>query len=694
MKLGRNCGGIVALLCLLAALLPAAAAANQVYWTEQEGVYRSETTPGSRVERLFGEGGELAGIAVDPGHDKVYWANYSAGTIMVGNLDGTGTPSVVYSGLDKPGALALDPAGGRLFWTTGGYLGEIMAEAIWGGTVGGATPRKLWEEPARGVGGIAYDAVGDKLYWSAKEPFESPVLKGQPVYSMPAAGGTRENVARIVESSYGLAVDASTQNIYSGGGREVWASAFGARGESRALVTDDSAVRAVGIALDPVLARVYWGSILDHSLRSVATAGSAGITIHELLSPAYVATLEEPRPVAQPALSGGKTVGEALSCGTGTWAGDDPGVFAGLAPTEFLYSWFRDGSRILGAASSTLTPTQAGVYSCHVAAINAAGQTVGETEGRAIAARAPSCSDTLASTPEGVARPLVLACDTEPGANYELLDSPLHGSLSGFDPATGAVTYTPAPGFSGDDLFTYRVRDGGGISNTATTSILVRPPAPTCAPVSASGTVERPLAVALSCHGAGTLRYSVLAAPAHGKLTGLDSAAGTLTYVPDPGYSGGDSFSFGAANAGGASAPALASVEIAPAPVAPSSGDAGGAGPAGGGDKKSPPPAAPSNRFTLGRPQAAPSGGAKLAVTVPGPGRLTLRGAGLRAVAKAMPGAGTASLLVRPRPATRRRLRAAGSLRVAAKVTFLPRGGSPASRTVHLVLHAPKRRAR
>lgn len=60
---------------------------------------------------------------------------------------------------------------------------------------------------------------------------------------------------------------------------------------------------------------------------------------------------------------------------------------------------------------------------------------------------------------------------------FEILTEPSHGLLSGFNPATGAVTYTPSHGFSGTDHFTFRVTAGGDNSDPAMVSISIAAPA-------------------------------------------------------------------------------------------------------------------------------------------------------------------------------------------------------------------------
>jgi len=90
---------------------------------------------------------------------------------------------------------------------------------------------------------------------------------------------------------------------------------------------------------------------------------------------------------------------------------------------------------------------------------------------------APTANDDSDST--GIDNPVVidvLANDTDPDNDPLLVDSVTlgtHGSVvnNGTD-----VTYTPDPGFSGDDTFTYTVADGNGGSDTATVNVSVSVP--------------------------------------------------------------------------------------------------------------------------------------------------------------------------------------------------------------------------
>ncbi len=59
---------------------------------------------------------------------------------------------------------------------------------------------------------------------------------------------------------------------------------------------------------------------------------------------------------------------------------------------------------------------------------------------------------------------------------YATTTSPVSGSITFFDSATGAFTYTPNTGFSGSDSFQFKANDGALDSNTATIDITVGAP--------------------------------------------------------------------------------------------------------------------------------------------------------------------------------------------------------------------------
>ena len=126
---------------------------------------------------------------------------------------------------------------------------------------------------------------------------------------------------------------------------------------------------------------------------------------------------------------------------------------------------------------------------------------------------------------EGSSRLVTLAgqdADGDP-LTFSIGATPAHGSLSGFDGTAGLVTYTPAPGFSGVDSFTFRVNDSSGDSAPATVAITVMP--------------GRSLNLAVGGSAGGVVQLGSLAGPCSASCTvvaALDSVV-SLTAVPDAG---------------------------------------------------------------------------------------------------------------------------------------------------------------
>lgn len=93
----------------------------------------------------------------------------------------------------------------------------------------------------------------------------------------------------------------------------------------------------------------------------------------------------------------------------------------------------------------------------------------------------PACQNiTQAAARNPAPTPVALQC-ADPDSNpmlFSIVGGPTHGTLSGLNPATGAVSYTPNAGFSGTDTFTYRSTDqigqnGDEQSNVATVTLTI-----------------------------------------------------------------------------------------------------------------------------------------------------------------------------------------------------------------------------
>jgi VCBS repeat-containing protein len=197
----------------------------------------------------------------------------------------------------------------------------------------------------------------------------------------------------------------------------------------------------------------------------------------------------------------------------------------------------------------------------------------------------PLAHDDSAATVAGAPVAIyVLANDSDPDG--DLLDRtkiaiatpPAHGGVT-VNPSTGAVTYTPAAGYSGADSFVYTVKDiRGATSNPASVTVTVNPgnQAPTAAngvlatseDTAASGTLTA------SDPEGSPLTFSIVTNGSKGTATVTNAATGAYTYTPNANANGADSFSFRASDGSLNSTPATVSITIAavndaPVPSAP-----------------------------------------------------------------------------------------------------------------------------
>jgi hypothetical protein len=88
----------------------------------------------------------------------------------------------------------------------------------------------------------------------------------------------------------------------------------------------------------------------------------------------------------------------------------------------------------------------------------------------------PSCRSASASTGHAESVSLTLSCTSGGGRRtFSIASQPARGEISGLDPSTGEVTYTPEPGFFGTVSFRFRASNPGATSPAATSTIDVAP---------------------------------------------------------------------------------------------------------------------------------------------------------------------------------------------------------------------------
>lgn len=144
---------------------------NKLYWQNRTGgtIYSLNADGSGTPFSLFG-GGDVNGngysIKLDEKNGKLYYANFSK--IYVGNLDGSGTPTILYDNisdtLEHPSSIVLDVSNNRIYYTD--ETTDVVASANLDGT---GNFKILYNNALHGVNrsdGLAIDFVTGKIYWS------------------------------------------------------------------------------------------------------------------------------------------------------------------------------------------------------------------------------------------------------------------------------------------------------------------------------------------------------------------------------------------------------------------------------------------------------------------------------------------------------------------------------------------------
>jgi VCBS repeat-containing protein len=192
----------------------------------------------------------------------------------------------------------------------------------------------------------------------------------------------------------------------------------------------------------------------------------------------------------------------------------------------------------------------------------------------------PDAQDDSIETTQGTAVDGTVASnDSDPDGDdltFFVEDGPVDGSLEFY--LDGTYTYTPDPGFSGQDTFTYEASDGNGGTDIATVTITVDavevcmmtpinlgPDAQDDTNTTQQDTaVDGTVATNDSDPDGDSLMFFVEDGPVDGSIEFYQD--GTYTYTPDPGFSGQDTFTYEASDGNGGTDIATVTITIDAAP--------------------------------------------------------------------------------------------------------------------------------
>jgi hypothetical protein len=160
----------------------------------------------------------------------------------------------------------------------------------------------------------------------------------------------------------------------------------------------------------------------------------------------------------------------------------------------------------------------------------------------------PRCMDVTVNAVSGLQSDLDLGCTTpflHPATAQHVVTGPAHGSVA-TPPSAGKLRYTPTSGFTGEDGADLTLTNDVGDSQTLHVRILVAPQSgpPVCGNVTQTVAHDTPTVVQLQCAGppGQTVSY-VYGQASHGRVD-PPTASGAITYTPETGYEGDDSFGY------------------------------------------------------------------------------------------------------------------------------------------------------
>ena len=162
----------------------------------------------------------------------------------------------------------------------------------------------------------------------------------------------------------------------------------------------------------------------------------------------------------------------------------------------------------------------------------------------------PTANDDSATTLEDTSVTIsVLDNDSDANSDPLSINSFTQGTSGTVtDNGDGSLTYTPNGNYNGSDAFNYTVSDGNGGTDTATVNVTITPEndPPVAANDSASTDQDTPVVVSPLTNDSDvdgdTLSISSFTQATNGTVT--DNGGGILTYTPNSGYVGTDSFTY------------------------------------------------------------------------------------------------------------------------------------------------------
>jgi DNA-binding beta-propeller fold protein YncE len=249
--------------------------------------------------------------------DRVYWGNGTG--ISFANLDGSGGGDLDLTGAtatQQAFGLAVDSAAGRIYWASAGDFGAVRVSFANLNGSGGGGGLNITGATASEPGGLAIDPVARRVYW-ANTNARNATLGTISRANLDGSGGGDLNTAGTATGcgvnpppddgpckALGLAVDPALGKIYwsdFGAVNKISFAKLDGSGGSDLKTTGATVSDPEGVAIDTANGKVYWANEGANkiSFANLDNTGGGG----DLTIPAG-ATLNEPAGVAIDAAAG------------------------------------------------------------------------------------------------------------------------------------------------------------------------------------------------------------------------------------------------------------------------------------------------------------------------------------------------------------------------------------------------------
>lgn len=371
------------------AFVARAQAAETLYWNN----YNKDLSTNLGFAGIDGTGGGALnaggqeikgpeGLAYDSVTNRLFVPNEAGanGEILAINLDGSGATPFTAPGapIEEPEGIAIDPTTRIFYWEN--TIGEgSIAWAKLDGSAGGVlnTTGTTVENPCCR---LAIDPAGGRLYWVNTGPTPDTINFAN-LNNTGGGGELNLTGSTVAPGDEGLAIDSAGGRLYYLGGNEIGFANTNGTGGGDVAIGSGVINGPWGLGFDPAKGDLFWGNESNGEERTnafgfVNLAGAGGgisIATAPVSNPQDPLIIKSPTGTGVPVVTRAKTSRSSLSCSTGSWATDYPSGSVYQAPRTFAYQWTRNGKAIPGATAPTYAAKSGGSYACIVTAVNQTG---------------------------------------------------------------------------------------------------------------------------------------------------------------------------------------------------------------------------------------------------------------------------------------------------------------------------------